>query len=1052
CEKLTSLQSIEKLTQLQQLDLTGCEKLTSLRGIEKLTQLQQLDLSRCDNLTSLQGIEKLTQLQQLDLSRCDNLTSLKGIENLSQLQQLSLRFSKNLTSLKGIEKLTQLQQLDLTGCENLTSLQGIENLSQLQQLDLSRCDNLTSLKGIENLSQLQQLSLRFSKNLTSLKGIEKLTQLKQLDLTGCNNLTSLQGLEKLPQLQQLDLSRCDNLTSLQGIENLTQLKRLDVDDGQIKDLEPLRPIIHQLDELYLHGNPLEEIYGIQLALFENNLDTIKNLLARLDDEHITLKLPAKVLFLGNHAAGKSSLVHYLTHHELPNESDSTHILNIQPYQLPDAEPEKNKAKVQLPSALFYDFGGQDYYHGIYRVFVSRLAVTCLLWHRGCNCNELAEDSNQLTTRHFCLDYWLGYWQYNQPKPTFTEEEQPTPAPLLLVQTHADECTAPEHQQETPALNQHFVGLNPQKNSTLNQHSLRYFRAQLDTLVKAHTKTVPGPKWYQGFLGKVLEQHSKTNHRQHLPVEVKSWIKYYHPDIKSLDNLKAEFSQLHLQGLVLYYPNIDPETVWLNPIGFARYVHEKVLNKNAIKHHQGRVPVNTFKDFHPNILKVLEAEKVLFLHRHNPDGEEYIVPNYLPLAGAQNADYQLLTLGLADSLAFSLWFRRYLPLGLINQLICHFGDLPDMKKFWRNQLLFTLGHGSTDRVASKVLIQLIFGEQLKVQVYLSQPNPATRLEHLQYIYYVMLGLYHDAPVTGLKTFIQGFNAFKALPPERQQPDTGELMIQSLKRYAKRFEFFEESEEDLGALLGSEEKTLAASFEQQIHTLQKVYLTPPKDLYLSLDGEAYISATALTNAEHHQPRLPVVRIEPAAQHQPEHTAITPFAPFTHRRLSQVKKVFISYSHEDIQHRQTLQTYLINLERDGLIEIWQDGLINPGDDWHKTITDALAEADIVIMLVSQSFIASSYVHGVEMPMALTRKAEGQADIFPVLISQCDFQHWNVIPEEARNNQTAATPTPMGRFQFFPMDDENQRLKPINRWEYPEDAWTQLANKLRKMTQPKS
>lgn len=82
-----------------------------------------------------------------------------------------------------------------------------------------------------------------------------------------------------------------------------------------------------------------------------------------------------------------------------------------------------------------------------------------------------------------------------------------------------------------------------------------------------------------------------------------------------------------------------------------------------------------------------------------------------------------------------------------------------------------------------------------------------------------------------------------------------------------------------------------------------------------------------------------------------------------------------------------------------------------------------------------------------------QGKAKIFPILLSNCDFQHWHITPDPVReqlpkDNAAASDNFTIGSYQFFPMDDEKQRLKPINRWNYPEDAWTQVAQRLRALS----
>jgi hypothetical protein len=50
---------------------------------------------------------------------------------------------------------------------------------------------------------------------------------------------------------------------------------------------------------------------------------------------------------------------------------------------------------------------------------------------------------------------------------------------------------------------------------------------------------------------------------------------------------------------------------------------------------------------------------------------------------------------------------------------------------------------------------------------------------------------------------------------------------------------------------------------------------------------------------------------------------------------KKVFVSYSHRDSEWLERLQVHLRPLERRGLVELWNDKKIRPGDEWRKEIS---------------------------------------------------------------------------------------------------------------------
>jgi hypothetical protein len=223
--------------------------------------------------------------------------------------------------------------------------------------------------------------------------------------------------------------------------------------------------------------------------------------------------------------------------------------------------------------------------------------------------------------------------------------------------------------------------------------------------------------------------------------------------------------------------------------------------------------------------------------------------------------------------------------------------------------------------------------------------------------------------------------------------------------------------------------------------------PDDLYISVDGRRYVKYLDLYKHKEDKGTIRLYNLDENGKMKVRSSemAVYPFKHFANRSFKRIKKVFISYSHEDIEFRNAVQQYLINLQREGTIAIWQDELISTGEDWNEQILSALQEADLVILLVSQSFIASTYVNEVEMKTALSNKEKGK-NIFPVLIKNCDWRKWRILPENFNPDQAEGenAGTTIGRFQFFPLDEQN-RLKPINKWAYPEDAWTQLADKIR-------
>lgn len=97
----------------------------------------------------------------------------------------------------------------------------------------------------------------------------------------------------------------------------------------------------------------------------------------------------------------------------------------------------------------------------------------------------------------------------------------------------------------------------------------------------------------------------------------------------------------------------------------------------------------------------------------------------------------------------------------------------------------------------------------------------------------------------------------------------------------------------------------------------------------------------------------------------------------------KVFVSYSHKDEKALEQLQRFLRPLERDGLITAWADTGLKGGDDWKREIEQALADATVAVLLISQDFLNSKFITEEEIPRVLAREAAGLMTILPVFLS---------------------------------------------------------------------
>jgi hypothetical protein len=107
--------------------------------------------------------------------------------------------------------------------------------------------------------------------------------------------------------------------------------------------------------------------------------------------------------------------------------------------------------------------------------------------------------------------------------------------------------------------------------------------------------------------------------------------------------------------------------------------------------------------------------------------------------------------------------------------------------------------------------------------------------------------------------------------------------------------------------------------------------------------------------------------------------------------MKTVFLSYSHRDEDFRDELEVNLKMLKRLGLIDVWHDRRIVAGSDVDHSISNELEKSDIILLLVSQYFIASDYCYDIEMTRAMERHHNGEAVVIPVILRVCD---WHSAP----------------------------------------------------------
>ncbi|MDA5564403.1 toll/interleukin-1 receptor domain-containing protein [Cobetia sp. MMG027] len=141
--------------------------------------------------------------------------------------------------------------------------------------------------------------------------------------------------------------------------------------------------------------------------------------------------------------------------------------------------------------------------------------------------------------------------------------------------------------------------------------------------------------------------------------------------------------------------------------------------------------------------------------------------------------------------------------------------------------------------------------------------------------------------------------------------------------------------------------------------------------------------------------------------------------------MKTVFLSYSHDDEAFRNKLESHLSLLRRQNIIEVWHDRKIDAGSEFNEEINHHVRNDDIVVILVSPSFLASDYCYDVELNTALERHCSNDAVVIPVIVRPCDWHS-----------------SPFGNLMATPTDG-----KAITLWDNEDSALLQVATAIKKV-----
>ncbi|CAL6075331.1 Conserved_hypothetical protein [Hexamita inflata] len=279
--RLTRLNGLEKMTQLESIDLSG-NNLTKCELLAQLKQLKSINLTN-NKIIDLKHIKQFIQFQNVLVSDqvrpgTSDFKKYLGQEGTdSQVQQLVAEMEENALSNEQIIHDTEMLQkykdkvvngvLEINQDQNLTSTEfaaliGHVNQKKVTELRIISCYNLKLYRCPK--SSIKSLTINKC-NLKDINGIQAMTQLTQLNLS-LNQISNIGLLAPLTNLFALDLGQ-NNIECASVLSNFKQLISLDISENLITDISYLRDLV-KLQILDISYNNLKSI---------NDLDALSNM-------------------------------------------------------------------------------------------------------------------------------------------------------------------------------------------------------------------------------------------------------------------------------------------------------------------------------------------------------------------------------------------------------------------------------------------------------------------------------------------------------------------------------------------------------------------------------------------------------------------------------------------------------------------------------------------------------------------------------------------------------------------------------------------------------
>lgn len=951
-----------------------------------------LDLGNC-NITSLHQVKELfrnTHLETLILSNeWGEYREGKYIRRVSENEDSpNILFSLP----KEISKLKQLKVLICGG-----NWRGKRSSKTPAKWHISDISVLTSLSNLTVINASNN-------DIDTIGDIGKLENLNKLYLNN-NKIEVFPDMVALKKLKEIYLSN-NKLTKVDFLEKLSDIKTIDLHSNRIQDLSPIKSLITKLNikdskwevnSISIYRNPLNvpprEIVSkgkkSVLAYFKQLEAERKIKLKPFKNRDI------KLILVGNSNAGKSTLIHWLKTKKVDKKIATTHWLKFEQWI---ATANRKAFNVRA-----FDFGGQEYYHDTHYLFFTNRTAYVLIWEADTNMfDEIEVDQRQkdgsvtrVKIQTFSLAYWLDSIKYHTQRRRKSKLEKSVEK-LLDERDSSISQSVKVGEDWTKhvytSIEKIGMELDGEENILVTQNKIDTRKDKIYLDESSFKKDYP---MIFDFSEISVYNEKGLESFQTLLFEI----------FNNLEVVTQEYLGTwgHLKQLIESAKFSNP----LALVEFKEYCNKAILQMpELVKKDKQQIQSVLFNEQDTQVFaEFLSDIGICLFYPDNPILKNKIFLNqtqildniYKALNGLDELDGEFTESKIAGALEKSISSD---DVTTTIELMIHFKILfkhPSKKKTFIAPLYLPKDPPQGVKIFQSLFKKPIYQYQFKTYI---QKN-------------IVLDFFHLFGKRALEeTNNDGLYYYWRDGIIIRDDNSGEIVMVKF-------------------VSGNHDQQCAYLELYQIKdTTEEKLLNEVVSYFDEINQGLSVTKLVPSNGKEYVPLEMIIKNEKEGnwifQYESKNYKLTDFKKYLKENIK-MKKVFISYSKIDSQHLIKLENHLSVLKRNGTIGTWNCRKLLPGEKWDGKIKAELEEADLILFLVSDDFLATDYIWDIEIKRAIERDKDPNdfVTVVPIIVRSCDWED-----------------SPLGVFNTAP-----KKAQVINSSKDIDEAWTGVVKELKQI-----